>query len=127
MENYILLYGDKKPEDIICIKNMFKKNKQINLSWTDFDYNTNMEIIKEQIIEKGINQIIFLGLEIGWEKVIRNIKKEYKNLKIKVICNTQDSLLYYEYERNNFFDLLKLSKERIIDDIGFLRKGQFEL
>lgn len=127
MGNYILLYADKKPEDNICIKNMFKNNRKINLGWTDFDYNNNMKIVKEQIMKKGVNQIIFLGLEIGWNKFIRDIKKEYKNLKIKIICNTQDSLLYYEYERNNFFDLLKLSKDRIIDDIAFLRKGQCEL
>ena len=29
MEKYILLYGDKKPEDNICITNMFSQNKQI--------------------------------------------------------------------------------------------------
>lgn len=27
MENYILLYGDKKPEDNICITNMFENSK----------------------------------------------------------------------------------------------------
>ena len=126
MENYILLYCDKKKEDNICIKNMFKNNKQINLGWTDFDYNKNMKTI-EELIESGIKQIIFSGLEIGWNKEIKDLKEKYKDIKIKVICTTQDSLLYYDYERQNFFDLLELSKNNVIDDIAFLRKGQYEI
>ena len=43
-----------------------------------------------------------------------------------MIANTLDSLLYYEYERNNFFDMLELSKEKVINDIAFLRKSQYE-
>ena len=61
MENYVLLYGDKKPEDNVCVINMFKNNKQINLGWTDFDYNKNMKTI-EELISKGTKQIIFSGL-----------------------------------------------------------------
>ena len=124
MKKYILLYGDKKPEDNVCIKNMFENNKQINLGWTDFDYNHNIKII-EELIKDGIEQIIFSGLEIGWDKLIKNIKEEYPNLVIKVICNTADSLLYYEYERNNFFKLLELSKNGVIEDIAFLKRGQY--
>lgn len=125
MKKYILLYGNKKPEDNICITNMFENCKQINLGWTEFDYKHNIEII-EQAIKEGIEQIIFLGLEIGWDKLIVKIKEKYPNIVIKVICNTQDSLLYYEYERENFFKLLELSKENIVNDIAFLRKGQYE-
>ena len=113
MENYVLLYGDKKPEDNVCVINMFKNNKQINLGWTDFDYNKNMKTI-EELISKGTKQIIFSGLEIGWDKLIKDVKEKYKDIKIKVICNTQDSLLYYDYERQNFFTLLELSKQNII-------------
>lgn len=124
MDKYILLYGDKKPEDNICITNMFENTKQINLGWTDFDYNHNVKIIDEET-DKGVTQIIFSGFEIGWDKLVEYIKE--KNIKVKVICNTQDSLLYYEYERNNFFRLLELSKKRKIDNIAFLRKGQYEV
>lgn len=125
MEKYILLYGDKKPEDNLCITNMLKNAKPIHLGWTDFDYHNNMKII-EQCIEEGSKQIIFLGLEIGWDKLIRDIKEKSPKLKIKVICNTQDSLLYYEYERENFFKLLELSQQGLVQDIAFLRKGQYE-
>ena len=124
MKKYILLYGDKKPEDNVCIKNMFENNKQINLGWTDFDYNHNIKII-EELIKDGIEQIIFSGLEIGWDKLIKNIKEKYPNLVIILICNTADSLLYYEYERNNFFKLLELSKNGVIEDIAFLKRGQY--
>lgn len=125
MKKYILLYGNKKPEDNICITNMFENCKQINLGWTEFDYKHNTEII-EKAIKEGIEQIIFSGLEIGWDKLIIETNKKYPNIPIKVICNTQDSLLYYEYERENFFKLLELSKKNVIEDIAFLRKGQYE-
>ena len=126
MEDYILLYGDKKKEDNICIINMFKNTKQIILGWTDFDVNN---IIKqtEELIDAGKKQIVFMGLEIGWNRVIKLIKEKHPQIKVKVICNTQDSLLYYEYERENFFKLLQLSKEKIVDDIAFLKKGQYEV
>lgn len=126
MRKYILLYGDKKPEDNVCLTNMFKNNKQINLGWTEFDYNHNLKII-EELIQESIEEIIFAGLEVGWDKLIRTIKEQYPNIIIKIICNTADSLLYYEYERKNFFRLLQLSKEKIIDDIAFLKKGQYEV
>jgi len=125
MKPYILLYGDKKPEDNICLKNMFENHHPINLGWTDFDYNHNMKIIEDKIKE-GIKQIIIAGFEIGWDKMVENIKKNYPDISIKVICNTQDSLLYYDYERQNFFKLLELSRNNIIQDIAFLRKGQYE-
>ena len=125
MKKYILLYSDKKPEDNTCLTNMFKNNKKINLGWTDFDYNNNMKVINEEI-EKGVKQIIFAGIEIGWGKMIADVKEKYPDIEIKVICTTQDSLLYYEYERNNFFELLELSKKGIVTDIAFLRKGQYE-
>lgn len=125
MKPYILLYGDKKPEDNICLKNMFKNNHPINVGWSDFDYNHNIKIIEEKIKE-GIEQIILAGFEIGWDKMVETIKKGYPDIIIKVICNTQDSLLYYEYERQNFFRLLELSRENVIQDIAFLRKGQYE-
>ena len=60
MKKYILLYSDKKLEDNICLTNMFKNNKKINLGWTDFDYNNNMKVINEEI-GKGVKQIIGLG------------------------------------------------------------------
>lgn len=125
MRKYIVLVGDKKPEDNICIANMFENTENIHLGWTDFDYNNNRKII-EKYIQEGIEQIIFSGLEIGWDKLIHTIKEKNPNLRIKVICNTQDSLLYYEYERENFFKLLELSKKGFINDIAFLRKGQYE-
>lgn len=126
MKKYILLYGDKKPEDNICIRNMFQNNKQINLGWTDFDYNKNTKVI-ENLIKDGIEQIIFLGFEIGWDKLIESVKNEHPDVIVKVICNTSDSLLYYEYERNNFFKMLEFSKDNKIDNIAFLKKGQYEV
>lgn len=125
-KKYIVLYGNKKLEDNIIIKNMFENTKEINLGWIDIDFNNNMKIIEKIIKEDNIEQVIFSGLEIGWDKLVISLKEKYKNILIKVICNTNDSLLYYEYERENFFRLLDLSKDKIIDDIAFFRKSQYE-
>ncbi len=124
-EKYILLFGNKKLEDNICITNMFSNVQAIDLGWTEMDYHNNMKKINE-LIKEGIEQIIFLGLEVGWDKLIKTIQEKNPRIKIKVICNTQDSLLYYEYERENFFRLLELSKEGSIQNIAFLRKSQYE-
>lgn len=123
-EKYIVLYGNKKMEDILILKKMFNKTEQISLGWTEVDFINNMKIINKAIKE-NIQQIIFWGLEIGWDKLIETVREKNNSVKIKVICNTNDSLLYYDYERNNFFKMLELSKRKIIDKIGFFRKGQY--
>lgn len=124
-ENYTLFYGEKKQEDTFIIKNMFENNEKIEIGWTEKEITENLKTIENKI-KNDNEQIIFFGIEIGWAEMIRKIREKHKN-PIKVICNTSDALLYYDYERNNFFDLLKLSKENIIDKIGFLKKGQYEV
>ena len=124
-ENYTLFYGEKKQEDTFIIKNMFENNEKIEIGWTEKEITENLKTIENKI-KNDNEQIIFFGIEIGWAEMIRKIREKHKN-PIKVICNTSDALLYYDYERNNFFDLLKLSKENIIDKIGFLKKGQYKV
>ncbi len=126
MKKYVLLYGDKKPEDNICLTNMFKSNYKINLGWTDIDIN-NINKLIDKFVKEGYEEFIFAGLEIGWDKVINYINDKYPKVIVNVICTTQDSLLYYEYERDNFFKLLDLNKKKIVNKIAFLRKGQSEL
>lgn len=125
--NYLLLYGNKKMEDNICIPFMFDNIEQIPLGWIDKDKINIKKIIDKNIKENNIKQFIFWGLEVGWKDVIKNVKNEHNDIKIKVICNTSDALLYYDYERENFFDLLELSKQKYIDDIAFLKKGTYEV
>ncbi|MBR6033841.1 MAG: hypothetical protein IKP28_03785 [Clostridia bacterium] len=125
-ENYVLLYGPKKVEDIIFATNMFKHTRFIPIGWTK----NSKEIINktvEEEISNNISQIIFWGLEDGWDYTIEKIKKEHPEIKIKVICNTSNSLLYYEYERRNFVKMLDLSTNDKIDDIGFLRKNMYDV
>ena len=123
MKKYALLYSNRKLEDNIILTNMFPNAYEISL--TEIGINRAKSLI-DQLIESRVEQFIFGGFETGWDKLIKYIKEKY-NKCVKVICNTQDSLLYYEYERNNFFKLLELNKEGLVDIIGFLRKGQFEL
>ena len=124
--DYILLYGPKKTEDILFATNMFSKTRFIPIGWTK----KNIEIIEKTIqdeISKNVKQIIFWGMEDGWDKVIKKIKKDYSEIKIKVICNTSNSLLYYDYERNNFFSLLDMTKDGLVDLIGFLRENMYKV
>ena len=122
--NYVLLYGNKKPEDNICIPFMFDNTLPIPLGWIEKDRDEVKKIIDNEMV-RGVKQIIFWGLEIGWDIVVKDIKKAHNDIKIKVVCNTSDSLLYYDYERENFFKLLNLSKHGFIDEIAFLRRGMY--
>ena len=124
-KNYILLYSDRKIEDTICTKNMFGNNEKIYLGWTSTDNTNNMKIIDKHI-KKDVKNLIFLGMEIGWDELIKNIREKYADIKIKVICTTMDSLLYNDYERENFFKMLEMSRKGYIHVIAFLRKGQYE-
>ncbi len=126
-DNYIVFYADKKSEDNIVLINMFKYCKQIDICWTESLYMKNIEIIINTINETKVSQIIFSGLELGWDKLIKSIKSEYPQLVIKLICNTSEALLYYDYERDNFFKMLKLANEDYINNIAFLKHGQYIL
>lgn len=122
---YLLLYGDKKEEDNILIPFMFKNYQKIPLGWIEKDKEL-IENIISQKVDEGIEQFVFWGLEVGWSEVIKKVKKQYSKVKIKIICNTSDALLYYDYERENFFELLSLSKKGLVDNIAFLQKGMYE-
>ena len=125
MKKYALLYSKRKEEDNIILTNMFPNNYEINIGLTEMDINRTKKLI-DQLIESRVDVFIFGGLEEGWEKLVRYIKEKHQRC-VKVICNTQDSLLYGEEERSHFFKLLKLNKDGLVDVIGFLRKGQYEL
>jgi len=124
--DYIVLYEKKKQEDVICINNMFSNAESILSCYNINEYNKNMSNISNLIEKNNIKQLIFLGIEEGRDKLFVEISNKYPDIKIKVICNTQDSLLYDDTERNNFLKLLDLSKKGIVYDIAFLRKGQYE-
>ena len=122
--DYLVIYSNKKRDDAIMLKSMFNNCIELNINCTDID---NVEIIKKHIEQNHITTIIFFGLEFGWDKLIIFLRKNYKKLKIKVINNTSEALMYYDYERNNFFKLLELSRNNLIDCIAFLKRGQYIL
>lgn len=126
MEDYIAIYNDRKWEDSVCFCHLFEKAKKLPLAWTEKQQKENREKVVREF-KKKTKQILFLNLENGWDKLIQEIKQEYPNLCVKVICTTLDSLLYDEEERKHFFRLLELNKSGIVDMIAFLRKGQYEL
>ena len=76
MKPYILLYGDKKPEDNICLKNMFINNCPINLGWTNLDYNYNMKIIEEQIKMDEKNKEIKMAKKV-LEEISNDERERY--------------------------------------------------
>ncbi|MEG1705451.1 MAG: hypothetical protein RR290_02620 [Clostridia bacterium] len=125
-ENYITVHGKKKSEDIIMLKYMFKNLRKLGEVWSKSDFKYAMKYLESEILKSNLKQIVFFGVEYGWKNVIKKIKENHKEIKIKVICNTSSALLYYDYERNNFFEMLALQKEGIIDNIAFLKKDMYE-
>lgn len=126
MNNYLVLCYDRKKEDSIMFANMFSKVINIHITYNNRDFYLAKRIIDKKM-NKNIRQVIFAGFEHNTTDVMKYIKKKYINTKIKVICNTAESLLYFEYERKNFFEMLKNSKENIIDAIGFTKKNMYLL
>ena len=126
MNSYLVLCYNRKKEDNIIFSNMFSNVINIDITYNNRDF-YNIKKCIDKKMNKNIKQVIFAGFEHNTELVIEYIKKKYINTKIKVICNTSESLLYFEYERKNFFKLLKLSKEKVVDVIAFTKKNMFIL
>ena len=59
MENYILLYGDKKKEDNICIKNMFTEKSYTKLFRTTYRKKTSKANVFEAVLQPSYEPLVF--------------------------------------------------------------------
>ena len=126
-KQYLVFYSDRKKEDNIILLNMFENCKKIDICRNESSVCKTLDYIEKCMSETKAVQLIFFGLELGWNNVIKRIKQKDQKIKIKIICNTSEALLYYDYERNNFFEMLKLAKENLIENIAFLKYSQYLL
>lgn len=68
-------------------------------------------------------QLIFFGTDKIVIDAIRYVKKEYENIRIKLISDTYEGLIFDSNEMENFANSLKLAKENIVEKIYFFKKG----
>ena len=97
MDKYIVLYGDKKKEDNICITNMFENTREINLGWTDFDYKNNIKIIDD---EQDTEIMYFYGQEFYKTKLdinqyIEKIQSVTKQDVLNIAQNIKIDTIYF--------------------------------
>ena len=90
---------------------------------------TNREVkrIVKFIVDSGRKLIIFNGLSLGWEYIIRDIKKSDQQIIIKVLHHGGDSRLARQLDFNIFMDILRLHNKGLIDELGILKKQQADL
>lgn len=149
----ILLYTNTKEQETAIIKNMLKDVKDIRIEELypvgrlEYKHLKDLKILKWDIVDINIKyvdgilketlngefdgisksekevQIIIYGIDKGVSKVIRYISEIYPDVKIKLISNTYEGLIFYDYERKNFFKCLELLKENKIHKLYFLKKN----
>lgn len=142
----ILFYTNKKEQETLVIENMFKDIrkeelfpvwkmeykylkdiKKINYDVVDINKAHVDAVISEVLNSEKITsndlQIIIYGIDKGVSKIINHIHSKYEGITIKLISNTYEGLIFYDYERKNFFKCLELLKENKIKKMYFMKKG----
>ncbi len=92
------------------------------------DVFTSSEAYKiSQILYKAdIKTIMFSGLAKGYVKIIENLKKNNKEIKIKVLWHGSNALLVENTDFNEFTKLLDLYDNKHVDEIVFFKKSMYE-
>ena len=112
----ILLYTNTKEQETAIIKNMLKDVKDIRIEELypvgrlEYKHLKDLKILKWDIVDINI-------------KYVDGILKETLNGEFDGISNTYEGLIFYDYERKNFFKCLELLKENKIHKLYFLKKN----
>lgn len=145
-KNTIIFYTDKSKEEAIVIENIFKDYKKVLLYpiWNrEFEYLKHNNIFSYHLKDLSINQIeselreyieseniqtsnlqvIFYGINQYIVESIKYIKEKYSDIKIKVISDIYEGILFNHPEFNSFFEILKLLKTNEIYKLYFMKKS----
>lgn len=140
----LIYYYDRKKVEAKVIENIFKGYSVEKLfSIYDVLYNRNRsekelkkrrnELIESQIdkkiAEEKVNypneeiQIIFFGTDNIVRDSIKYVKNKYNNIKIKLIFDTYEGLIFDQFEMKNFSKMLELAKNNTVEKIYFFKKS----
>lgn len=78
------------------------------------------------LCSKKFKLIIFSAFSIGWEKLVEEIRKIDKKVKIKVLWHGSNAMHCEDYDWAMFYLIFRLLKQGKIDSIGFAKKSMYE-
>lgn len=121
-EEYLMIYH---PE-WIGLSHVAKDRFNSILSLREQYTKKEAKLMAAAIVERKFKLIIFNGFANGWNYIAEEIKKTNPQIKIKVLWHGSNALLSEDYDFIIFMQILKLYKNGIINEVGFVKKSMYE-
>lgn len=113
-----------KKIDILCLNSKNKiENEIIDKMFKDVKKMSYKELMQNKIDYKDVNQLIIFAIS---DKTIDIIEKLKEKVKIKVISDIYEGILFNHKEKDNYLKVLEYLKNKDIYKLYFLKKGVYE-
>ena len=113
-----------KKIDILCLNSKNKiENEIIDKMFKDVKKMSYKELMQNKIDYKDVNQLIIFAIS---DETIDIIKKLKEKVKIKVITDIYEGILFNHKEKDNYLKVLEYLKNKDIYKLYFLKKGVYE-
>ena len=113
-----------KKIDILCLNSKNKiENEIIDKMFTDVKRMSYKELLQNKINYKDVNQLIIFAIS---DETIDIIEKLKEKVKIKVISDIYEGILFNHKEKDNYLKVLEYLKNKDIYKLYFLKKGVYE-
>lgn len=113
-----------KKIDILCLNSKNKiENEIIDKMFKDVKKMSYKELMQNKIDYKDVNQLIIFAIS---DETIDIIEKLKEKVKIKVISDIYEGILFNHKEKDNYLKVLKYLKNKDIYKLYFLKKGVYE-
>jgi hypothetical protein len=83
-------------------------------------------LIAQRIVDAGKEMVCFNAFAYGWDNIARNLKKINSSILIRLVIHGSNALLSEPYDWDVFRMMLQLYDEKVIDQIGFVKKSLYE-
>jgi hypothetical protein len=113
-----------KKIDILCLNSKNKiENEIIDKMFKDVKKMSYKELMQNKIDYKDVNQLIIFVIS---DETIDIIEKLKEKVKIKVISDIYEGILFNHKEKDNYLKVLEYLKNKDIYKLYFLKKGVYE-
>lgn len=113
-----------KKIDILCLNSKNKiENEIIDKMFKDVKKMSYKELMQNKIDYKDVNQLIIFAIS---DETIDIIEKLKEKVKIKVISDIYEGILFNHKEKDNYLKVLEYLKNKDIYKLYFLKKGVYE-
>lgn len=125
---------DKKSDNyvVFCNKNWLgTKNVSHDLfenviEISEINDNREISYISEYILNSKVKLIVFSAFSYGWIDIIKKVRDNNKQIKIKIIWHGSNAMNVEQYDWEMFEQIFKYYNLGYIDSIGFVKKSMYE-